>query len=367
MDRRKFVRNALLGTGVAGLAVANVVLFEKHNQQSQLPEALRPDQDLSSIAFSLRGNQVFAASADDKLAIWDPSLERRIRAAPEEGGKIRNSGFLSSDTWVAAIIGGSALQFYSARDLRGSSTFTFDARSHCVAFSPISKKGYFGVWLAAGLADHTIRILWKPSHTNDWMMGGSITTGTRTFHITRPTQFLEWTQLKGHSGKVNGVSFSKDGALLASASSDHTIRIWDTNTWKQVDILRGHTGSVNSAEFSADGQRLVSASADGTVIVWNRRTAAPLKVLAGHHASVVQAKFLNDPEWIVSAADDNAVAVWSVTQAREGLRLSTPLARHPAFDVSPDEKLIATSSGTDVKFWQTSDAVNQAKSKLGMS
>ena len=74
--------------------------------------------------------------------------------------------------------------------------------------------------------------------------------------------------LHGHSGEVYSVSFSPDGTLLASGSSDKTIKIWDVATWTEIKTLRGHTGYVRSVSFSSDGTKLASGSFDSTIKIW---------------------------------------------------------------------------------------------------
>ena len=78
----------------------------------------------------------------------------------------------------------------------------------------------------------------------------------------------------GPNGAV-AVRFSPDGRLLASGGGDRAVRVWRTDTWTEVATLRGHGGPVTALAFSADGRALVSGSADSSALVWEVSVARP--------------------------------------------------------------------------------------------
>jgi centriolar protein POC1 len=65
------------------------------------------------------------------------------------------------------------------------------------------------------------------------------------------------------------VDFSPNGQLIASASKDETIRLWENNIEGHSQTIRAHSASVRSVSFSKDGSLLVTSSDDKTVKVWN--------------------------------------------------------------------------------------------------
>jgi WD40 repeat protein len=68
-------------------------------------------------------------------------------------------------------------------------------------------------------------------------------------------------QLEGHKAIIRSLAFSASGDVLASASEDNSVRLWEVETGQQLAILA--VSGVTSVAFSPDGTLLATASEDG--------------------------------------------------------------------------------------------------------
>ncbi|MEG4234259.1 CHAT domain-containing protein, partial [Microcoleus sp. Pol11C3] len=161
--------------------------------------------------------------------------------------------------------------------------------------------------------------------------------------------------LGGHTDSVNAVSFSPNGKLLATASSDHTVKLWDTTTGKQINTLSGHTDSVYAVSFSPNGKLLATASEDKTVKLWDTSTGKEIKTLSGHTNSVYAVSFSPNGKLLATGSGDNTVKLWDTSSGQQIKTLSGYTASVNGVSFSPNGKLLATASGDNtVKLWDTS-------------
>jgi len=158
--------------------------------------------------------------------------------------------------------------------------------------------------------------------------------------------------LTGHSSGVNAVSVTQDGKYAVSASNDHTLKVWDLKTGKEVHTLTGHSSGVIAVSVTQDGKYVVSASDDHTLKVWDLKTGKEVHTLTGHSLRVIAFSVTQDGKYAVSASDDRTLKVWDLKTGKEVHTLTGHSSGVRAVSVTQDGKYVVSASDDNtLKVW----------------
>ncbi|KWU42440.1 WD40 repeat-like protein, partial [Rhodotorula sp. JG-1b] len=123
---------------------------------------------------------------------------------------------------------------------------------------------------------------------------------------------------KGHKRGVWSVKFSPVDQVLATASGDRTVKLWNLSDFTCVKTFEGHSNSVLRVDFLTRGMQLATAASDGLVKIWNIKDEECATTLDNHEEKVWALAVSKDEKYVVSGGADSVITVWEdVTESEE--------------------------------------------------
>lgn len=314
-------QSELLALGsVSSGGESEIVIWDPRARQEQ--ERFAVSQPIHTLAFSADGRWLAILHEDGSVSILEFASRSILRHFPAAlpaivaGGDLLFSG--DGERLVIAQFDGRIV----VREWRteGKPLEITSRRLPSAQFSAlaVSQTGNFVAW---SHGDYTTNI-WLASINNGKLLG----------------------ELKGHTEWVEGLAFSPDGQLLASAGADRSIRVWNLAELKEIRRLQGHRDEVWRVSFLPDGKRLVSGGKGGSVRLWNLTAT---NNTPGHTVLPESVRgapsFVPNSESFLAACRDGSVRRWDTHSLREIERLSFLGSGLLAVALSPDGRWIATA------------------------
>nr|AGC71507.1 high-affnity carbon uptake protein Hat/HatR [uncultured bacterium A1Q1_fos_1880] len=339
-------------------------------QPLQASSILTSNSKILSLAFSPDGKTLASGTDTGIITLWNIGTKHTRRDSFDTHGVQINQLAYSPDgklllsvgkkglmLWDGTVVGRQVEWQLDSKSEVGSAAFSPDGRSIAIGFN----NGQIQLWnitnrqitqtFATGFTGR-VNSLSFSSDGIKLAIGG----GKRVEEQKYEPFLMIWdissqtsTPLVGHTEEVQSVVFNISGELLASASRDRTIILWDVATGKQIGSpLAGHSDWIFSLAFSPDKHykdRLASAGADSNVIVWNALAPQRLgRSLIGHEDEVWSVAFSPDGRSLASGGKDGKAMVWDISTGK-AVALDdghTQEVRTVAF--SPDGGMFATGS-----------------------
>jgi len=277
------------------------------------------EKGILDAAFSRSGAQVATASIDGTVRVWDARSGKEIaKLAPQVEGYGKPTRFQSIAWAPDGKLVAAGAQDGSVRLIDAASGAVVHTLLHHtstieeVVFSPDGRR------LLVASLDHTAT-LWD----------------TETAGLVEV--------LRGHKEGLLCATFAGDHRVV-TGSDDRQARVWEIADGPFVRVLAGHTGSIDRLVASSDGAVLASGATDKTVRVWDAKTGAALSVLGEHKGPVSALAISPDGKVIVTGAVDTPTRLWDARSGAERAALVGEEKGSNAAAFSPDGKLLVTAS-----------------------
>jgi len=284
-----------------------------------------------SLAFSHDGRWLVSSHADGAVLVWDVAERERVANMSEHSGAVRAVAFSRDGNLVASAGEDRSVMLWNvARGTKEAVLARHKTRVASLSFSAD------GAQLASGDQNGDV-VVWDVAKRRPRMVieagpelkpaysvtiapdGRSVATSQGVHSTADGRRILELRT----SGQLYGLSFSKDGRVLAGVTDGGRIFLWDVVQGR----LRGerylpHTHQI-SVSFSPDGRWIVTGEDEGAVRLWSASPLREVAVLGRHGARVKSVSFSPDGSTVASAGDDKMIALWDVKRRKLRARIGT--------------------------------------------
>ena len=271
-------------------------------------------QFVKSIAFHPHVQTLLASGGSDRtIKLWDLQEQREIRTLVGHNYTINALAFSPDGTLLASGSSDKTIKLWNPNTGELIATLAKHKLAvNAIAFSPTPSSPVHH--------DHSAEHSPRQSPIPYTPLLASASTDSQ-IQIWNLLTFAPIHSLSEHTAAVRAVAFSPDGKLLATGSEDRTIRLWEVASWKCIRILSGHPWSVSALTFSPDGTMLLSSSWDKTIKFWQVRTGKEITALVGHTDSVNCVAIAPNCSTIASGSQDKTIKLWKRDESLTPLSL----------------------------------------------
>ncbi|RFN54426.1 wd40 repeat-like protein [Fusarium flagelliforme] len=331
-----------------------------------IKELNRHDDSVTSVAFSFDSNLIACTRQDQTVMLWETGDEGPSQVYQGHEGWVTNV-ILSPQSGLAASCSDNIVHIWQI----ANGQLLWDLREHTDVVTLISFSRD-STLLATSSYDKTVRV-WRVDNgdcvqifrheatvkaltffPSSKLLATAIYSEIQIWDIANGECIQE---LNGHLHWITHLTFSPDSKLMASASEDETVRLWQVYDGEEIRNSNSSDGLMLPWTVSSNRALMASVSNDA-VQLWRTNDGECTQNLKGHNDSILSVAFSPDTRLIASSSYDGTVRLWNVntgecTQTLEGhVRFATSMA------FSTDSKRLATSSWEEfIRLWDIDNGI----------